>query len=88
MLGVGLLGVPVLAGSAAYAIGEALKWPTGLGRAPREAKAFYAVIAFAVAAGALMNFTPIDPIRALFWSAVINGVAAVPVMAFDFWPSG
>ncbi|HEY1885444.1 MAG TPA: divalent metal cation transporter [Roseiarcus sp.] len=80
IIGTGLLAVPVLAGSAAYAIGEALRWPTGLDRAPREAKAFYGVIAAATAGGVLLNFSPIDPIKALFWSAVVNGVVAVPIM--------
>jgi hypothetical protein len=81
VIGTGLLSVPVLAGSAAYAVGEARKWPTGLARQPMEAKAFYAVICIATIVGMIMNFTPIDPIRALYWSAVINGVVAVPVMA-------
>jgi NRAMP (natural resistance-associated macrophage protein)-like metal ion transporter len=81
VVGTGLLAVPVLAGSAAYAVGEALRWPTGLDRAPREAKAFYAVIAVSTAAGALINLSPINPIQALFWSAVVNGVVAVPIMA-------
>ena len=81
IVGTGLLAVPVLAGSAAYAIGEALKWPVGLDRKPRRAKAFYGTIVAATAIGALMNFTPINPIKALFWSAVINGIVAVPVMA-------
>ena len=80
IVGTGLLAVPVLAGSAAYAVGEALRWPTGLDRAPREAKAFYGVIAVATAAGVLLNFSPIDPIQALFWSAVVNGIVAVPIM--------
>ena len=57
------------------------RWPTELDRAPKEAKAFYATIAAATAAGVLLNFTPIDPIRALYWSAVINGLVAVPIMA-------
>jgi Mn2+/Fe2+ NRAMP family transporter len=81
IVGTGLLAVPVLAGSAAYGIGEALGRPVGLDRKPRKAKAFYATIIVATAIGALMNFTPINPIKALFWSAVINGVVAVPVMA-------
>jgi Mn2+/Fe2+ NRAMP family transporter len=81
----GLLSVPVLAGSAAYAVGEARKWPRGLDRRPMEAKAFYAVICIATIVGMIMNFTPIDPIRALYWSAVINGVVAVPVMAIMMW---
>jgi Mn2+/Fe2+ NRAMP family transporter len=85
VIGTGLLSVPVLAGSAAYAVGEARKWPTGLARQPMEAKAFYAVICIATIVGMIMNFTPIDPIRALHWSAVINGVVAVPVMAIMMW---
>ena len=81
IVGTGLLAVPVLAGSAAYAIGEALKWPVGLDCKPKRAKTFYGTIVAATAIGALMNFTPINPIKALFWSAVINGIVAVPVMA-------
>ena len=80
IIATGLLAVPVLAGSAAYAVGEALQWPTGLARRPLEAKAFYAAIAFATLLGIGINFVAIDPIKALFWSAVINGVVAVPLM--------
>jgi NRAMP (natural resistance-associated macrophage protein)-like metal ion transporter len=80
ILGTGLLAVPVLAGAAGYALGEALKWPVGLARQPGRAKRFYATIALATMAGAGLNFIPISPIKALFWSAVINGVVAVPVM--------
>jgi NRAMP (natural resistance-associated macrophage protein)-like metal ion transporter len=81
IVGTGLLAVPVLAGSAAYAIGEALKWPVGLDRKPREAKAFYATIAVSTLVGLSVNMTRLDPIQSLFWSAVINGVIAVPIMA-------
>jgi Mn2+/Fe2+ NRAMP family transporter len=81
IIGTGLLALPVLAGSAAYALGEARGWPVGLARKPGKARAFYATIAAAIAAGALLNASPIDPVKALFWSAVINGVVAVPVMA-------
>jgi Mn2+/Fe2+ NRAMP family transporter len=81
ILGTGLLAVPVLAGSAAYALAEARGWPEGLARKPKAAKAFYATIAVATMVGAAINFSPINPIKALFWSAVINGVVAVPVMA-------
>ncbi|GJE02966.1 NRAMP family divalent metal transporter [Methylobacterium isbiliense] len=81
VIGTGLLAVPVLAGSAAYALGEARKWPVGLGRRPMEAKAFYATIALATILGAGLNFSSINPIKALYWSAVINGIVAVPVMA-------
>jgi Mn2+/Fe2+ NRAMP family transporter len=80
IVGTGLLAVPVLAGSAAYALGEARKWPIGLDRRPKDAVAFYATIAVATLTGVLINFSPVDPIRALYWSAVINGVVAVPVM--------
>ena len=81
IVGTGLLAVPVLAGSAAYGLAEARRWPQGLARKPKQAKAFYTTIALATLIGALINFSPINPIRALFWSAVINGVVAVPVMA-------
>ena len=81
IVGTGLLAVPVLAGSAAYALGEACKWPVGVARRPLAAKAFYATIALATLIGAAINFSAINPIKALFWSAVINGVVAVPVMA-------
>ena len=80
IIGIGLLAVPVLAGSAAYALGEALGWPTGLSRLPRDAKAFYGTIAVATLIGILINFVHLDPIKALFWSAVVNGVVAVPLM--------
>jgi NRAMP (natural resistance-associated macrophage protein)-like metal ion transporter len=80
IIGTGLLAVPVLAGSAAYAIGESLRWRVGLAQRPGRARAFYATIALATLVGAILNFTPLDPIKALFWSAVINGVAAVPIM--------
>jgi NRAMP (natural resistance-associated macrophage protein)-like metal ion transporter len=80
IIGTGLLAVPVLAGSAAYAIGEALKWPTGLARKPLDAKGFYSVIVASTLIGTLINFVGINPIKALFWSAVINGIVAVPIM--------
>ena len=80
IIGTGLLGVPVLAGSAAYAIGEAGGWPVGLARKWMQAKAFYATIVVATLVGMVINFAPIDPIKALYWTAVINGVVAVPVM--------
>jgi NRAMP (natural resistance-associated macrophage protein)-like metal ion transporter len=81
IVGTGLLAVPVLAGSAAYAIGEACQWPVGLARQPLEAKAFYATVALATLIGVGINFTSVDPVQVLYWSAVINGVIAVPVMA-------
>ncbi|HEY1153537.1 MAG TPA: divalent metal cation transporter [Pseudolabrys sp.] len=80
IVGTGLLAIPVLAGGAAYAVGEGRRWPVGLGRKPKEAVAFYAVLTLSGVIGIVLNFTPINPISALFWSAVINGVLAVPVM--------
>jgi NRAMP (natural resistance-associated macrophage protein)-like metal ion transporter len=81
IIGTGLLAIPVLAGSTAYAVGEGHKWPVGLSRKPMRAVAFYAVLAFSVLIGIGLNFTPLDPIKALYWSAVINGVLAPPIMA-------
>ncbi len=80
IIGTGMLTLPVLSGSAAYAVGELLSWHVGLARRPARAKAFYAVIAVATAVGVGLNFTTIDPVKALYWSAVLNGVTAVPVM--------
>lgn len=80
IVGTGMMAVPVLAGSAAYAIGEALRWPVGLARKPRAARAFYGTLVVATAGGTIMNFLPVDPIRALYWSAVINGVIAAPII--------
>ena len=80
IVGTGLLAVPVLAGSAAYAVSEAGRWPHGLYRKPSRAKAFYATLTLATMVGAAINFSPVNPIKALYWSAVINGVVAVPVM--------
>lgn len=70
----------MLAGSAAYAIGEARRWPVGLAREPRETMAFYATLAIATLVGVALNSSPINPIKALYWIAVVNGVIAVPVM--------
>ena len=80
IIGTGMLALPVLAGSGAYALGELLKWPTGLERKWREAKGFYGILAIATIIGTAMNFTHIDPMKALIWSAIINGVVAVPTM--------
>jgi NRAMP (natural resistance-associated macrophage protein)-like metal ion transporter len=77
----GLLAVPILAGSAAYGVSELFGWREGLNRKLREAKAFYATIAVATLGGVALNFTPIDPVRALYWAAVVNGVLAAPLMA-------
>jgi NRAMP (natural resistance-associated macrophage protein)-like metal ion transporter len=80
ILGTGLLAVPVLAGSAAYALSEAMNWNIGLDRKPLDAKRFYATIVAGTLIGIGINFVDIDPMKALFWSAVINGVVAVPLM--------
>ncbi len=80
IIGTGLLALPVLAGSSAYAVGEAFGWHVGLARKPARAKRFYLTIAAITAIGAVLNVVALDPIKALFWSAVINGVVAVPVM--------
>ena len=80
ILGTGLLAVPVLAGSGAYALAETMRWTIGLDRRPQDAKRFYATIVAGTVIGIGINFVNIDPIKALFWSAVINGVVAVPLM--------
>jgi Mn2+/Fe2+ NRAMP family transporter len=80
ILGVGLIGVPVLAGSAAYALAETMGWKEGLERKYSKARGFYGVIAASVLAGLAIQYSPISPMKALFWSAVINGVVAVPLM--------
>jgi len=80
IIGTGLLAVPVLAGSTAYAIGEGRKWPVGLSRRPKQAVAFYGVLSLSAGLGIALNFTSLDPIKALYWSAVVNGVLAAPVM--------
>jgi NRAMP (natural resistance-associated macrophage protein)-like metal ion transporter len=80
IIGTGLLAVPILAGSAAYAVSEAFGWAEGLDRKPREAKAFYAVIALATAGGIALNFFGLDPMKALYWAAVVNGLLAPPLM--------
>ena len=81
IVGTGMLAVPVLAGSAAYAISETFQWPEGLDRRPRKAKAFYGAIAAGTLCGVALNFTALDPIKMLYWSAVVNGVLAAPLMA-------
>ena len=81
ILGTGLLSIPVLAGSAAYALGEARQWRVGLARQPRQAKAFYGTIVVATFLGASANLIALSPVKALIGAAVINGIVAVPVMA-------
>lgn len=81
IVGTGLLAVPVLAGSSAFAIAESFNRPVGLGLKPGEAVTFYGVIAASTLIGVAIHFSPIDPIQALYWSAVINGILSVPIMA-------
>ena len=80
IISTGLLAVPVLASSAAYAVAEAFGWEEGLERQWFEARGFYAIIAIATLVGTLLIYTPVNPMKALYWSAVINGVVAVPIM--------
>ncbi|HTJ02887.1 MAG TPA: Nramp family divalent metal transporter [Methylovirgula sp.] len=81
IIGTGMLAVPVLAGSGAYAVCESFNWVEGLDHKLRDAQAFYGVIALSTFLGALLNFLHVDPIKALYWSAVLNGVLAGPIMA-------
>jgi len=80
IIGTGMLAIPVLAGSAAYAAAETLQWRSGLALKPLEARGFYAIIVAAILIGAGIDFAPLDPVKALFWSAVINGIVALPIM--------
>ena len=80
IIGTGLLAIPVLAGSSAYAMAGAFKWRNSLERTPMQAKQFYGIIIISTLVGIALGFTSIDPIKALFWSAVINGVISVPIM--------
>jgi Mn2+/Fe2+ NRAMP family transporter len=81
IVGTGMLAVPVLSGSAAYALGEACKWRSSLESKPPEAKGFYATITVATLIGVGLNFIGVDPIKTLFWAAVLNGLTAAPLMA-------
>lgn len=80
IIGTGLLAVPVLAGSAAYAVAEVMRWPTGLDLKPSAGKNFYAIIAFSMLLGVALDFSGIAPMKALVWSAIINGIISVPMM--------
>ncbi|MFL6229843.1 MAG: Nramp family divalent metal transporter [Pyrinomonadaceae bacterium] len=80
LIGAGFLAVPVLTGSSAYAVAETFGWKYGLDTKPKEAKQFYAIIAVSTLIGTLINFIGVNPIKALFWTAVINGVIAPPLL--------
>lgn len=80
IIGTGLLAIPVLAGSTAYAVGDSQRWKCGLDCKPWEAVGFYGIIALSTLLGVGVIYVGIDPIKALFWSAVINGIIAVPIM--------
>jgi NRAMP (natural resistance-associated macrophage protein)-like metal ion transporter len=81
IIGTGMLAIPVLAGSAAYAVAESFDWQSGMDRKLHEAQGFYGIIGVATVGGVALNFTHLDPVRALVWSAEINGIIAVPIMA-------
>jgi Mn2+/Fe2+ NRAMP family transporter len=81
IIGTGMLAIPVLAGSAAYAVSEAMAWPIGLSLEPMKAKGFYAIITLATVIGIGIDLAPVDPIKALLWAAMLNGIIAVPIMA-------
>jgi Mn2+/Fe2+ NRAMP family transporter len=85
IIGTGMLAVPVLAASAGYAVADAFEWQSGLDHDVLEAKGFFGVIAASTILGTSIDFTPLDPIKALVWSAVVNGIIAVPIMAVMMW---
>ncbi len=85
IVGTGLLAVPVLAGSAAYAVSEVLGWKAGLSHGFHEARGFYTIIAAATGVGTLMSVFELDPMKALVWSAIVNGVISVPIMVVMMW---
>ena len=80
IIGTGLLAVPVLAGSAAYAVSELYGWKAGLSRGFREARGFYLIIVAATGIGTVMGYLEVDPMKSLVWSAIVNGVISVPIM--------
>lgn len=85
IIGTGLLAVPVLAGLAAYAVSDVVGWRSGLSRGFHEARGFYTIIIVATGIGTLMSTLELDPMKALVWSAIVNGVIAVPIMAVMLW---
>ena len=80
VIGMGMLGIPVLAGSASYAVSEAFRWPGGLEKKAREARGFYGVLVASTLVGLLMTFIGVDPMKALIFAAVVNGIVAVPLI--------
>jgi NRAMP (natural resistance-associated macrophage protein)-like metal ion transporter len=88
IIGTGLLAVPVLAGSAAYAVAETFRWPIGLGLTLAQARGFYAVLTVATVLGVLIDLSGIDSMKALVWAAILNGVIAVPIMTIMMLLSG
>jgi len=85
IVGTGLLAVPVLAGSAAYAVSEVYGWKASLSHGFHDAKGFYLIIIAATGIGTVIGFMEVDPIKALVWSAIVNGVISVPIMAALMW---
>ena len=85
IIGTGMLAVPVLAGSAAYAVSEVVGWKTGLSRGFREAKGFYIIIIAATVLGTAIGALEVDPMKALVWSAIVNGVISVPIIVVMMW---
>lgn len=88
LVGTGMLGVPVLAGSSAFAIAEAMNWRASLDRPPRLARKFYGVLGAALAVGLVLDYARIDAVKMLFWSAVFNGVLAPPMIVLVVWLTG
>jgi Mn2+/Fe2+ NRAMP family transporter len=88
IIGTGMLAIPILAGSTSYAISESFGWKEGLYRKLSEAKAFYAIISVSIAIGILINFIGIDPIKALIYSAIANGIVAPVIIIFIVHISG
>jgi Mn2+/Fe2+ NRAMP family transporter len=82
ILGTGLLSIPVLAGSASYAVSESFGWREGLFRKFKQASAFYGVIAFAILTGVLLNFIGLNPIKTLIYSAILNGIISPIILYF------
>ncbi len=82
LIGTGLVALPVLVASMAYSLSEAMGWRTGLSEHPWEAKSFYVVISVAVFAGGVLNFLPINPVRAAYLSQVLAGILAIPILLF------